>query len=161
MPTRPLENNVAEFTGRYDKTSAQLSLFLLVYSDVNRYLIPIHEASEVTDFVGLKPFPVANRGHLGVINLHGEVVPILSLAELIGGSGSRASRPMETLAASKANRVLIISPLNGSPIGIICESIRKVAIEIPKIEAGIVVSFEREPVKILTWDSIRESLGAA
>lgn len=135
-------------------------LFLLIRSEDNRYLIPIHEASEVSEHPGLKPLPVRKSGHLGVVNLHGEVVPLLSLKELLGEHDSKtppsAARPL-----SRSTKLLVISIPNGSPVAIVCDSIRKIALQSSEIASGTVVNLDREPVQILTWDSIKVALGAS
>ena len=60
-------------------------LQLVVFSiGGQRYALPLHAVERVLPMVAVSPLPQAPRVALGVINLHGRVVPVLDLQRRFG-----------------------------------------------------------------------------
>jgi purine-binding chemotaxis protein CheW len=60
-------------------------LQLVVFSiDRQRYALPLHAVERVLPMVAVSPLPQAPAVVLGVINLHGQVIPVLDLRRRFG-----------------------------------------------------------------------------
>ncbi|HEY8961744.1 MAG TPA: chemotaxis protein CheW [Luteolibacter sp.] len=63
-------------------------LFLLFRIGKDRYGLEISRIVEVLPALPLKKLPRAERGVAGILDYHGELVPVLDLSELCGGQCS-------------------------------------------------------------------------
>ena len=79
-------------------------LFLLFHLGADRYALPARDVVEVLPLVALKAVPAAPRGVAGLLNYHGEPVPVLDLSLLAVG------RP----AAARVSTRLLLTRLAGA-----------------------------------------------
>jgi chemotaxis-related protein WspB len=64
-------------------------LFLLFQIGDDRYALEARQAIEVLPFLSLKKIPQAPRGVAGIVNYHGQPVPVIDLSDLALGRASR------------------------------------------------------------------------
>lgn len=66
-----------------------------------RYALPVEDVLEVAEVGVLAPVPGAPESVLGVRNLHGQVLPVLDLAVVLGVEHEQASRLLIVEAESR------------------------------------------------------------
>jgi purine-binding chemotaxis protein CheW len=88
---------------------------LVLYDEGPRhYGVPVPAVLRVVRMVALTPVPEAPRGVLGVLNMHGRVVPVLSLNERFGIGSSAGFQHQLILAQTGACALgLVAHEVNG------------------------------------------------
>jgi purine-binding chemotaxis protein CheW len=81
-----------------------------------RYALDIGQVLEITDLAGVTPVPGAPEAVLGVCNVRGEVLPLLSLARLLSlGDGAGAARMVVTDNAGTHTALAVDAVLDVGP----------------------------------------------
>jgi purine-binding chemotaxis protein CheW len=78
---------------------------------LERYAIPLQELAEVQLFKGCTQVPGSSSQFLGVINLRGELRPVIDLSRVLSGSGSTDSGAVLILRRPAALKVDLIEEL--------------------------------------------------
>jgi purine-binding chemotaxis protein CheW len=143
----------------------QVVVFLL---DGQRYGLPVRAVERVVPMVALAPLPRAPAVALGVLNLHGRVLPVLDLARRFGrpprewGPGSHLlvvqtrRRPL-VLAVDEAVGVSEVAPDAVRPPETVLPGIEHVAGLVPLADGVLLI---QDLDAVLSLDESRQ-LGAA
>ena len=94
---------------------------VILKTDRQLYGLPLKNVVEIIRMVAITPIPEAGRGIEGVINLRGEVVPVLDLRKCLG---------LEVKPYT-LNTHIIITQTDGRNLGLVVDGVAKVA-DIPK-----------------------------
>lgn len=78
--------------------------------------VPIAQVREINRMVGITAVPKAPRSVLGVINLRGKVIPVLSLRERFG-----LERGLSTDTAR-----IVVSDISGQTVGFVVDAVTEV-----------------------------------
>ena len=81
-----------------------------------RYALDVEDVLEITELEELTPVPGAPETVLGVCNVRGEILPLLSLARLLGlGDGAGAQRMLVTDNAGMHTALAVDAVLDVGP----------------------------------------------
>lgn len=97
-------------------TSGQGSQFVLFKIGVETYGLEIAETQEVLRFRAPKKIPHAPEHVLGVINLRGQIIPIIGL---------RAKFSLEHIEPTVETRIIVTNH-GGKIVGLVCDSVERV-----------------------------------
>lgn len=90
---------------------------LLVVVGAERYAVPVRDVIEVAELEQLTTVPGAPRTVMGVQNLRGQVVPVVDLGAVLGGSGANGRRVMVVVDdAGDAAGLAVDSLLDVGPV---------------------------------------------
>jgi len=97
-------------------------LTVLVASE--RYALDVEHVLEITELRGLTPVPGAPEAVQGVCNVRGEVLPVLSVARLLGlGDGGDAARMVVTDNAGRRSGLAVDEVLEVGPAPVLTEQV--------------------------------------
>ncbi len=122
--------------------------FLLLGIGGSSFLLPILEAKEVSEALDVLPYPAQVPGHLGVVNVRGNVLPVLSLERLFESPG-----PYRLEESSGGKRMVVLGEKDQAFV-VIADSIRKVILSSSELKAGETVSWESSPTKVISRQMI-------
>jgi chemotaxis signal transduction protein len=96
------------------------STFLLLFTlERTVFATPVDRVREIVDHPPLTPLPIADDTFVGVINLRGNLIPILSAARIAGGR----------LRPTTSGRFVIFETAEKEPFAIEVESVHKVVFD--------------------------------
>ncbi len=111
---------------------AEAKQFIIAYLNKNQYGIDIKYIDNIIVMQGITRIPKSQPFFKGVINLRGEIVPVMSLRNKLG---------MDEEAYTGKSRIIIVRPENGAaPVGLIVDEVKEV------------ISLEEEAIEKLTYD---------
>lgn len=121
--------------------------FILSF-DVNnsKFGIRFDKIHEVVDFFKPTEYPISKLGHVGVINLRGNVIPIIDPFE----------QPLSEIDLDQCKYV-ILETENKNLVGIVVSSAKKIEVEKQRIDDIIdddVISFNNQPLRFMTTEAI-------
>ncbi len=108
----------------------------------SQYAIEISQVCEVVEAKNITPYPQKRNGHIGVISLRGQIIPIMDFLE-------PSKRPIN--AISKDHRILIIEVDQGFMFGLVIKKAKRVEINSCDINDAI-LNIGGHPVQLLTGD---------
>lgn len=73
-----------------------------------RYALPVEQVLEVVPLVGSTPAPAQRPGFRGLVNLRGVHVPVLDLAQALGGAPAELTLQHKLLIADGGARVALV-----------------------------------------------------
>ncbi len=83
----------------------QAGVTLLIWSEAaERYGLPISDVERAVPMAAITSVPNATPGMLGVINIGGEVVPVVSLTEFLRGVPAAPVSPAQFLLVSRSGK---------------------------------------------------------
>jgi len=88
-------------------------LFLVFHLGADRYAIPAKNIHEVVPLASLRLAPQAPEGIAGILNYHGNPVPVADLAQIV--CGRKAALTMHT-------RIILVSSGDSPVLGLIAEN---------------------------------------
>lgn len=91
--------------------------YIVVKLDSEQYGIDISFVDNIVRMQQITRVPKAQSFFAGVINLRGEIIPVMSLREKFG---------LTHKEATNATRIIIIKPENNAKIGILVDEVREV-----------------------------------
>jgi purine-binding chemotaxis protein CheW len=99
------------------------------------YALPISGVREVVDFGDVTPLPGAPRTVVGIRNVHGNVIPVIDLAGVLGLHVDE--RPAQILIVEDAERVAGLAVDGVTGVEVISDSIRE--IESPRLTGAVLL----------------------
>lgn len=98
--------------------AAETKQYIIAYLNNGQYGIDINYIDNIIVMQSITRIPKSQRFFQGVINLRGEIVPVMSL---------RNKLSMEEAAYTAKTRIIIVRPENGAaPIGLIVDEVKEV-----------------------------------
>ncbi|NLK26784.1 MAG: purine-binding chemotaxis protein CheW [Clostridiales bacterium] len=95
-----------------------LKQFIIINLDKDPYGVEIKYIESIIVMQSITRIPKAQSYFKGVINLRGDVVPVMSLRKRIG---------LDEVEDTPTSRIIILKPDNqGAPVGIIVDEVREV-----------------------------------
>ena len=98
-------------------TNADTKQYIVVELGAEHYGIDINFVDNIVRMQSITRVPKAQDYFKGVINLRGEVIPVMDLRVRFG---------LETAEPTNKTRILILKPEAGAPIGIIVDVVKEV-----------------------------------
>ena len=107
----------------------------------SHYALDIHCVSEIVEVPVITPYPELVSGYLGIVNLGGQVIPVVDFT-------GKYTNGIETYRM-QTTHLLLVADFNGSsPLGLIIERPRRV--EVPqKMLVSATVNINNLPVRLL------------
>ncbi len=101
--------------------------FIIAYLNGNQYGIDINYIDNIIVMQSITRIPKSQKFFRGVINLRGEIVPVMSLRDKLD---------IEEAPYTSKSRIIIVRPENGAaPVGLIVDEVKEViALEQASIE---------------------------
>lgn len=113
-----------------------LKQYIIISLDKDPYGVEIKYIESIIVMQSITRIPKAQSYFRGVINLRGDVVPVMSLRKRIG---------LEEVEDTPASRIIILKPdSQGAPVGIIVDEVREV------------ISLENSQIEKLVYDEMSE-----
>ncbi|MGZ3688664.1 MAG: chemotaxis protein CheW [Bdellovibrionota bacterium] len=125
-------------------------VFLLLTLRKAEFLLPFDQVREVAEFHGLRIYPRESPGHLGLISLRGNVVPVLSV-------GSIAKEDDQEKCS--ARRIVVLAGPDEQVFAILASSLKKVALKETDLASEGTLSIEGRPVQRIDSRQILEQAG--
>ncbi|HRK01229.1 MAG TPA: chemotaxis protein CheW [Oligoflexia bacterium] len=132
------------------KYASELSTYLQITIANSYFVIPISEVGEVSEFLPIRPYPSEVAGHVGVINLRGKVIPVISMEQF---GGRKESKPNSRIVILNTDT----TASNSEQLALIVDSVKKISA--PSAESGNVITLDNNPVRVLSGGLILESWG--
>ena len=111
---------------------AEAKQFIIAYLNKNQYGIDIKYIDNIIVMQSITRIPKSQSFFKGVINLRGEIVPVMSLRNKLG---------MDEETYTSKSRIIIVRPENGAaPVGLIVDEVKEV------------ISLEEEAIEKMTYD---------
>lgn len=130
---------------------AELVPVLTLESGGIYYLVDFTYLSEVIELQHIVPYPVPGTLHLGIINMRGNIVPILCLSCLL-------NKEIPAGSPNPKGRIVVFNGPHGH-FGVIAESVRKVAVDPNALETNEELHLGEQVFKVLKsdfFDAVRE-----
>lgn len=107
--------------------AADTKQFIIAYLNQGQYGIDINYIDNIIVMQSITRIPKSQKYFKGVINLRGEIVPVMSLRNKLG---------LEEAAYTSKSRIIIVRPENGAaPVGLIVDEVKEViTLEVDSIE---------------------------
>jgi len=135
--TRDFQNN--QMRPDPESTVKEKTVFIYIELNNSAILIPIIQVKEVSEILPIRPYPISVEGHIGIVNLRGNIIPVFSISWLL----NREQFDDFHKEIAGANRLVILSKENGTVFSIIAKSIDKVALDKTEQAKGTVKVFDR------------------
>src|SRR4051812_47766860 len=87
--------------------SEQVAIYIHFINGSSKFLIPISQVKEICEKPNIRAYPEPKKGHLGICNIHGDIIPILSM---ISFSTEEISQKLENCLES---RIIVVSTISG------------------------------------------------
>ncbi|MBP1753763.1 MAG: hypothetical protein H6Q59_161 [Firmicutes bacterium] len=111
---------------------AETKQFIIAYLNKGQFGIDIKYIDNIIVMQSITRIPKSQSFFKGVINLRGEIVPVLSLRNKLG---------MDEAAHTSKSRIIIVRPESGAaPVGLIVDEVREV------------VTLEQDSIEKMTYD---------
>ena len=121
--------------------------YIVVKLDNEQYGIDISLIDNIVRMQQITRVPMAQTYFSGVINLRGEIIPVLNLRLKFG-------LPMKEYAS--ATRIIIIKPENNAKIGVLVDEVREVVtLEEESIEKAV---YDEQGINLIGVGKYKESL---
>lgn len=121
---------------------ADNSTFLFLTIGESAYLYSVDGVQEVAEMLPVRPYPISMVGHLGVINLRGEVIPVISFN----------INKMGKICDKNKCRLIICKDEDGR-FAFACSSVKKVILseqQIAEVEKSKITQVEGKPAMLLS-----------
>jgi purine-binding chemotaxis protein CheW len=106
--------------------------FIIAYLNNGQYGIDINYIDNIIVMQSITRIPKSQRFFQGVINLRGEIVPVMSLRNKLG---------MEEAPYTSKSRIIIVRPESGAaPVGLIVDEVKEV------------ISLEQDAIDKMNYD---------
>lgn len=122
-------------------------IFLLTFDiNMSKFAIEFNHIQEVLEHFKPTPYPFEVDGHVGVINLRGNVIPIIN--------------PFEEEVSSlnsDSTKIIILDSKDKHSVGIVVENVKKVNVDkefIDEVVAEKVISVDNQPVRYVLVESL-------
>ena len=111
---------------------ADVKQFIIAYLNKDQYGIDIRYIENIIVMQSITRVPKSQSYFKGVINLRGEIIPVMSLRSKLG---------IEEIAYTGKSRIIIVRPeAMASPIGLIVDEVKEV------------VTLEQKDIEKMTYD---------
>jgi chemotaxis signal transduction protein len=132
--------------------AAPRAFVLLTVADV-RLVVPLERLREVVEATPVTPYPIPEPGHVGIANLRGNLLPVVTPGHLDPTLSALSSRR----ESSWSPRLLVVfETSDGALIGLGVDGVRKIMVppeDLPKGDGSeYVVAVRGEPVRLLSVD---------
>ncbi len=98
--------------------AADTKQYIIAYLNKSLYGIDINYIDNIIVMQSITRIPKSQQFFRGVINLRGEIVPVMSLRKKIG---------MEEAPYTSKSRIIIVRPENGAaPVGLVVDEVKEV-----------------------------------
>jgi purine-binding chemotaxis protein CheW len=98
--------------------AADTKQFIIAYLNKGQYGIDINYIDNIIVMQSITRIPKSQGFFRGVINLRGEIVPVMSLSNKLG---------LEEAPYTSKSRIIIVRPENGAaPVGLIVDEVKEV-----------------------------------
>lgn len=124
-----------------DSSIAEKQTYLHITVANSSFLIPISEIVEVSEMLPIRLYPVKIDGHLGMINLRGKVIPVISM-ERFGGTATWKS----------SDRLVIVHADETEKLAVIVNTVKKITTT--ESHSGSMMTLENKPVRILSGNQL-------
>ncbi|MGF7144749.1 purine-binding chemotaxis protein CheW [Anaerotaenia torta] len=117
--------------------ATDMKQFIIAYLDKDQYGIDINYIDNIIVMQSITRIPKAQSWFQGVINLRGEIVPVMSLCKRLG---------KEETPCTSSSRIIIVRPdSQAAPVGIIVDSVK----EVITLEPGAIekINYEEQDEK--------------
>jgi len=132
--------------------------FLLFSVGISQFIIPIEEIKEVTEFIPLRPYPLPVPKHLGVVNIRGEVVPVISMAPFLSTDFDET----KFILSHQASRLIVLTGSDHEHFSILASSAKKINCAMDSNLANqTAVTINGAPIRLLSIPEIIEKSGSA
>jgi chemotaxis signal transduction protein len=111
----------AEQSSQEQLVAEDLSTYIHYINNGSRFLVPISQVKEICEKPEIRIYPNPTEGHLGISNIHGNIIPILSM-KAFSENGAGEEESIE----SKDFRLIVMISDQGDPFGVLGTSIKKV-----------------------------------
>lgn len=121
--------------------------YIVVKLDGEQYGIDISFVDNIVRMQQITRVPKAQYYFSGVINLRGEIIPVINLRSKFG---------LESKESTNATRIIIVKPENNAKIGILVDEVREVVtLEEEDVEK---VDYDGQGVNLLGVGKYKETL---
>lgn len=112
--------------------AADTKQYIIAYLNKGQFGIDINYIDNIIVMQSITRIPKSQKFFRGVINLRGEIVPVLSLSNKLG---------LEEAPYTSKSRIIIVRPENGAaPVGLIVDEVKEV------------ITLEAEAIEKMTYD---------
>lgn len=121
--------------------------FLQISLDQSNFLFPIEDVQEVADDLPVRDYPMNLIGHQGVINLRGQVIPVMSLEE----------HTIHSSLLKSSYRRFVIAQWEGSLFAFSCNTLKKVVLDGPlsdEVMSTKIINLDGKPLRLLSASEI-------
>lgn len=130
--------------------STELHTYLQISISDSLFLISISQISEVSEILPIRMYPVHLEGYLGVINLRGKVIPVVSMERF---GGKKDWRPGDRIVLVNIN----LASSGIERFALIADSVKKISA--PYADTGSVITLADKPIRVISGNQILESWG--
>lgn len=130
-----------------------MRVFVLLTIGESRVVVPIERLREVVEATQVTPYPLPEPGYVGVANLRGNLLPVVTPELLGSGVLTRG------LADPRDQRLLVVFETEGNAlIGVRASAVRKIIVgadDMPKGDGcDDVIAVGGDPVRVLSVDAL-------
>ena len=112
--------------------AADTKQFIIAYLNKSQYGIDINYIDNIIVMQNITRIPKSQKFFRGVINLRGEIVPVMSLSNRLG---------IEEAPYTSKSRIIIVRPENGTaPVGLVVDEVKEV------------ITLEHDSIEKMTYD---------
>ena len=129
------EQKKKAFTTSQADVEVERSSFIKFETEKSAYLVAIEWVREVTDQTNITPYPEETPGHLGLISLRGEILPVIQLEP-----------DVPSLAA---NRLIVFEFEDGAPFCLKATQIKKVSLPTERIKNESIFNIDGKAARVL------------
>jgi chemotaxis signal transduction protein len=127
--------------------------YLQITVNGSDFLFPIHEVREVAEMPYIRHYPIQNSGHLGVVNLRGNVVPLLSM-KCFFQEGENSFQ--EGLSH---HRLVVLYDGHNEVFGVGAESVKKIVIRESVVSLSKTLTLNERPAQLTEKNEILKKWG--
>lgn len=125
----------------------EVKQYIVVKLDSEQYGIDISYVDNIVRMQSITRVPKAQSYFSGVINLRGEIIPVLNL---------RLRFNLEDKESTNATRIIIVKPENNAKVGILVDEVREVVtLEEENIEKA---DYDEQAINLLGVGKYKETL---
>lgn len=119
------------------KEVVEQQAFIRFDMDESYYALDIHAVNEIVEIPVITPYPTVIPGHIGIVNLSGQILPIIDFTQT---TNRLPSQPDDLL--------LVVHFVNWHPFGLMIKHPRRVQVP-QKLLVSTTVNIDGMPVRIL------------
>ncbi len=152
LPKQVFENQAAvkDKLESVDKSAEENEVFLHIVSEGEEYLIPLTDVNEIAEYQQIKPYPLVSEGHIGIIHLRGNVIPVVAIH----------SSHLKGSSEVSAKRIVVLRSQDGEKFAVLATAIKKVSLKKEDTQNGEIVTYNDRPVETLTAGQIMSQIEA-